>query len=213
MGRRPQDAGNGRYSAVRECCQPLGSEGMELLDFELSLPGDGGLPNSVRECSLRATAKGVAVLLHFPPMTKLTLTFHQSIEIHLKIAATNGRSSRIKDAAHRSRPLQIQISARHGQIDDADRERMTEKAGKLVRYFDRLTSILITVDMARLDQPELEIRATAEGHDDFVGTDKATNIFAALDGALHKVEAQLKKHKGKSTEYRSHDKHVDPPES
>lgn len=109
--------------------------------------------------------------------------------------------------------MQIEISARHGQIDDADRERITEKASKLVRYYDRLTSILITVDMARLDNPVLEIRATAEGHDDFVGTDKGSNIFAALDGAVHKVESQLKKHKGKSTEYRSHDKHVDPPET
>ena len=105
--------------------------------------------------------------------------------------------------------MQIEISARHGQIDDADRDRMTEKASKLVRYFDRLTSIHITVDMAHLDNPELEIRATAEGHDDFVGTDNGSNIFAALDGALHKVESQLKKHKGKSTEHRSHDKHAE----
>jgi len=107
--------------------------------------------------------------------------------------------------------LQIEISARHGQIDDADREKMSEKASKLVRYYDRITSIRITVDMAHLDNPELEIRATAEGHDDFVGTSNGSNIFKALDGAVHKVEAQLKKHKGKSTERRAPGvKHVEP---
>lgn len=106
--------------------------------------------------------------------------------------------------------MQVQISARHGQLDEAARERITEKAQKLVRYFDRLTSIHVTVDLAHLDNPEVEIRATAEGHDDFVGTDSATNVHAALDGALHKVEGQLRKHKEKTTGHRATGaRHVD----
>ena len=109
--------------------------------------------------------------------------------------------------------MQIQISARHGQLDDASRDRIEEKAQKLVRFFDRLTSITVTVDLAHLEQPVVEVRATAEHHDDFVGTETASNIGAAMDGALQKVEVQLKKHKEKLTGHRAASvKHIETPE-
>ena len=109
--------------------------------------------------------------------------------------------------------MQIQISARHGSLDDSMRTRIEEKAQKLNRFFERLTSIQITVDLAHLESPEVEVRATAEHHDDFVGTESASNIQAAMDGALHKVEVQLKKHKEKLTGHRAaSSKHYEAPE-
>ena len=41
----------------------------------------------------------------------------------------------------------------------------------------------------------VEIRVTAEHTDGFVATDTADELFAALDGVLHKIEQQLRKHK------------------
>lgn len=107
--------------------------------------------------------------------------------------------------------MQIQVSARHGQLDDVTRERISEKSQKLVRFFDRLTAIHVTVDLAHTESPEVEICASVEGHDDFVGTAQASNTLSALDAAIHKVEGQLRKHKEKTTGHRATSaKHLEP---
>ncbi|MCA9175530.1 MAG: ribosome-associated translation inhibitor RaiA [Planctomycetales bacterium] len=114
--------------------------------------------------------------------------------------------------SYRSDRLQIQVSARHGNLDDSSREKIEEKVERLIRLFDRLTSIHVTVDMAHLEAPEVEIRVTAEGHEDFVCTDAGSNVYASLDGAIHKMEGQLRKHKEKRTGHRAtSQKHLETP--
>lgn len=98
--------------------------------------------------------------------------------------------------------MQITVSARHGHLHPDTQAHIREKVGKLRRYFDRLTSIDVTVDLAQRETPEVEIRISAERTDDFVATTTG-ELMAALDRSLHKVEQQLRRHKERVTERRS----------
>jgi putative sigma-54 modulation protein len=93
--------------------------------------------------------------------------------------------------------VQISISARHGQLNNGTQDKIREKVEKLRRYFDRLTAIVVTVDLEHADSPKVEVRASAEHTEDFVAADNGSNVLAALDSAAHKVEQQLRKHKDK----------------
>ncbi len=98
--------------------------------------------------------------------------------------------------------MQITVSARHGHLHPDTQARIREKVGKLRRYFDRLTSIDVTVDLAQRETPEVEIRISAERTDDFVAT-SSDELMAALDRVLHKVEQQLRRHKERVTDRRA----------
>ena len=92
--------------------------------------------------------------------------------------------------------MQITISARHGHLSDQTQQKITEKTEKLRKFFDRITAIEVTVDLEHRETTvDVEIRASAEHTDGFIARDKAAELFAALDGAVHKVEQQLRKHK------------------
>ena len=99
--------------------------------------------------------------------------------------------------------MQISISARHGELSSDTQEKIREKVEKLPRFFDRLTAIFVTADMEHRDSPTVELRVSAEHSQDFVATDTSSNVIAALDGVLHKIEQQLRKHKEKLTEHRA----------
>lgn len=106
--------------------------------------------------------------------------------------------------------MQINISARHGHLSTASQQRISEKVEGIRRYFDRVSSILVTVDLEHADQPIVELVVSAEHHEDFVATDTADSLQTALDGAVHKVEMQLRKHKDKLTDRRTTGhKHLD----
>lgn len=91
--------------------------------------------------------------------------------------------------------MQIQISARHGHVSQATQEKISEKVARLKKFFDRVTGIEVTVNLENREALAVEIRVTAEHTDGFVATDTADELFAALDGVLHKIEQQLRKHK------------------
>jgi len=93
--------------------------------------------------------------------------------------------------------VQISISARHGHVSEATQAKVRAKVEKLARIFERLTSIEVTLDLEHSDSPEVEILVSAEHKHDFVAREKAPELMAALDGALPKIEQQLRKYKEK----------------
>ena len=106
--------------------------------------------------------------------------------------------------------MQINISARHGHLSAATQQRINDKTERLRKFYDRVSAILVTVDLEHADQPSVELVVSAEHHDDFVAADTAESLLTALDGALHKVEMQIRKHKEKITDRRATGhKHVD----
>lgn len=93
--------------------------------------------------------------------------------------------------------MQVQISTRHGHLSDDTKSKITEKVERLLRLFDRLLSIEVTVDLKDEQNPAVDVRVSAEHKHDFVAADQATSLMAALDGVMHKLEGQLRKYKEK----------------
>jgi len=99
--------------------------------------------------------------------------------------------------------VQINISTRHGNLSAATQGKISEKAEKLRRLFDRVTAIDVTADLEHRESPIVELRVSVEHAEDFVATETSTSVAAALDGAIHKVEQQLRKYKDKRRDRRS----------
>jgi putative sigma-54 modulation protein len=97
--------------------------------------------------------------------------------------------------------VQIKISARHGHLSDTAQQVIREKAEKLLHYFERLTMIEVTADM-RDDQKAVEFLVSAEHKHDFVAREANGELQVAVDLALHKLEAQLRRYKEKIQDHR-----------
>ncbi len=107
--------------------------------------------------------------------------------------------------------MQLSVSARHGDLQAGDQALIEQKVEKLRRLMDRITSIVVTVDLKNLDQPEVELKVSAERADDCFASAHASNVIAAVDLAIPKVEQQLRKIKEKRTGHRGTGiKHLDP---
>ncbi len=96
--------------------------------------------------------------------------------------------------------MQVRVSTRHGHLSEASQEKITAKAEKLLRIFDRLTEIAIVVDLKDEQNPKVDIQVSAEHKHDFVASEQSTEMMAAVDNAIHKVEQQLRKYKEKVVE-------------
>ncbi len=96
--------------------------------------------------------------------------------------------------------VQIQISTRHGQLSDASQKKISAKAEKLLRIFDRLTEIKIVVDLTDEQSPKVDIQVSAEHKHDFVAHDQSDSLMGSVDTVLHRLEQQLRKYKEKVQE-------------
>ena len=97
--------------------------------------------------------------------------------------------------------MQVTISARHGELATSTQELLEQKARKLTRFFDRITAILVTVDLKSEAKPEVEIVVSAEEAEDFVAKDSGNNALSAVESVVQKLEQQLRKHKEKLTDH------------
>jgi putative sigma-54 modulation protein len=98
--------------------------------------------------------------------------------------------------------VQTKISTRHGQLSETTQTKIREKLEKLVRLFDRVTEIELTVDLEHKDNTQVELRVDAEHKHDFVAKESNSDFNAAVDGVIHKIEMQLRKYKEKVQEHR-----------
>ncbi len=93
--------------------------------------------------------------------------------------------------------MQIKISTRHGHLSDETQTAISTKVEKLTRFFERLTSIEVTIDLERADTPQVHLQVAAEHKHDFLATDQSDNMFASVDNVVEKMEQQLRKYKEK----------------
>ena len=107
--------------------------------------------------------------------------------------------------------MQVTVSARHGQLDDATQQGLQEKAETLLRYFERLTAIGVTVDLHRDrgDRVRVEIIARAEHKHEFVATEQDADIAAAFNLAADKIKQQIKHYKERLQDHRRDPSHND----
>ena len=97
--------------------------------------------------------------------------------------------------------MQIRIAARHGNLSGKSQEIIREKAERLLRIFERLTSIEITINLEHEERPEVEFVVSAEHKHDFVATSSTEDLMVSVDQAIHKLESQLRKYKEKIQEH------------
>lgn len=91
--------------------------------------------------------------------------------------------------------MQITVTTRHGHVSEETQKRVSSKAEKLLRFFDRLTSIEVVIDLQEPHHPKVQLNATAEHKHDFVSHDDSDNLLTAVESAVQKMEQQLKRHK------------------
>ena len=101
--------------------------------------------------------------------------------------------------------MEIKLNAKNGELSDSVQETMKAKVAKLPRFFDRTTGIQVLADLKNSDSPKVEIIVSAEETNDFFASDTGTNVIAALDSTISKIEQQLRKHKEKLTGHRGRD--------
>jgi putative sigma-54 modulation protein len=97
--------------------------------------------------------------------------------------------------------VQIKISARHGHLSEGTQAFIQDKAEKLMRFFERLTSIEVTVDLQD-DVKTVEFLVSAEHKHDFVARSSNTDIHACVDLVIDKLEGQLRRYKEKVQDHR-----------
>ena len=102
--------------------------------------------------------------------------------------------------------MQVKIAVRHGHISEAAQQTIRDKAEKLLHFFERLTLIEVTVDLkAVVDKKECkmaEVVAQAEHKHDLVAREHHTELLAAVDLAVDKLEGQLRRYKEKIQDHR-----------
>ena len=97
--------------------------------------------------------------------------------------------------------MQIKISARHGHLGEPTQQFIREKVEKLLRFFERLTSIEVTVDLKN-EMNVVELIVSAEHKHDFVASERNSDILAAVDIVVDKLEAQIRRYKEKIQDHR-----------
>lgn len=97
--------------------------------------------------------------------------------------------------------MQIKISARHGHLSEEHRTHISDKAGKLLHYFQRIMMIEVLVDL-KPDDNFVEFFVSAEHKHDFVASDRHKDLLTAVDMVLGKLEAQVRKYKEKVQDHR-----------
>ena len=98
----------------------------------------------------------------------------------------------------------IEVTSRHEQISDRMKSYAIEKAGKLLKYHNRISRIQVVVDGAH-EAPEVEIIVHVDSGATFVAKEHREHFKSAIDFIVEKMERQLKK----DNEKRKHHKGVE----
>lgn len=89
----------------------------------------------------------------------------------------------------------IQITGRNVEVTDAIRDYATEKVSKIERFMNRIIDVNIIMDIQRLDHRVEIILKT--GNTKITSSASTTDMYASIDQAAAKLEAQLLRYKSK----------------
>ena len=89
------------------------------------------------------------------------------------------------------------ISGKHIEITESIRKHAEEKASKLPKYYSSINQVEVIIDGNQGNGASVEVIARAEHSKVFVGTEKGEDAYRCIDMAVHKLERQLRRIKGK----------------
>lgn len=88
------------------------------------------------------------------------------------------------------------ITGKHIDITEDIRRHAEEKTSKLPKYYDSINRIEVIID-GQGGTSTVQIIARAEHSKTFIVTETGENAFRCIDIAVHKLERQLRRKKGK----------------
>ncbi len=91
--------------------------------------------------------------------------------------------------------MQMTITGHHVEVTPALRAYVTEKMQRLSRHFDRVISINVILKVEKLEQMA-EASVNAGGRTIFA-TDTSTDMYAAIDGLIDKLDKQVRRLKAR----------------
>ena len=91
----------------------------------------------------------------------------------------------------------ITISGKHIEITESIKKHAEDKASKLPKYYNSINQIEVIIDGNQGKGVSVEVIARAEHSKVFVGTETGEDAYRCIDLAVHKLERQLRRKKGK----------------
>ena len=107
--------------------------------------------------------------------------------------------------------MNLNITGRHVEVTPAIRDYLSSKLDRVIRHFDNVTSVTVTLSVEKLKQ-KVDVTLHVRGKDIFVESDDA-DLYAAIDAMTDKLDRQVQKYKQKLTDHNHESvKHQAPPE-
>jgi ribosomal subunit interface protein len=94
-------------------------------------------------------------------------------------------------------PMHVLITARHLNLKPETKTYAEEKAGKLVKYYDLIQEIEVTIDNGDKNGFHVEMIVNAEHRNMFVANARGDSIEGCIDACHDKLERQLSEHKAR----------------
>jgi putative sigma-54 modulation protein len=93
--------------------------------------------------------------------------------------------------------LLFTITGKHVDITEAIRKHAEQKTAKLPKYYNSINQVEVIIDGGQGGNTKVEIIARAEHSKVFVVTETGQDAYQCIDLAVHKLERQLRRKKGK----------------
>ncbi len=96
--------------------------------------------------------------------------------------------------------MNLKLSGHHLEITAAMRDYITGKLGRITRHFDHVIDVNVILSVDNLEQ-KIEASVHLSGKDIFVESHD-TDMYAAIDALVDKLDRQILRHKEKNFEHR-----------
>ena len=95
--------------------------------------------------------------------------------------------------------MNLNITGRHVEVTPAIRDYLSSKLDRVIRHFDNVTSVTVTLSVEKLKQ-KVDVTLHVRGKDIFVESEDA-DLYAAIDAMTDKLDRQVQKYKQKMTDH------------
>jgi putative sigma-54 modulation protein len=95
--------------------------------------------------------------------------------------------------------MHINLTGRHVEINESLREYVHGKFSKLERHFDQIHNVHVVLNVEKLQQ-KAEAKINLNGAEIFAISEN-TDMYAAIDALIDKLDRQVIKHKEKYTKH------------
>jgi putative sigma-54 modulation protein len=97
--------------------------------------------------------------------------------------------------------LQIEVTCRHGNVGDDQKDYAEKKAQRLLKYYDKIQSIRVVLDVGGAAFG-CEMIVSLEHMHELVGHTEDADLRAAIDQTTDLLERQLTEHKDRTRHHK-----------